>query len=404
MARLDGIGLRVARWRDASGMTQQELANRIGTSREYISLIENGRRAVTSRSVVIALATALGVSLTDLTGQPYQPSSRADRLLFACVPALRTALDDDPEPQPPPDLDRLAQDVETVMAARMRCDYPTVSALLPGLIVAVRQFGQLAEPETDAGRTALPLTVKILHTAAMAIKSFGYVDLGLRFAERAQATARLLGEPTYLAAGDYTFAQCVLTAGSYRRSSHLATKAAGQLGDIGDEEHLTWYGMLHLHAAFVSAVLGDAPTMESHLSEAQATAGRVRGNPWHVEFGEVNVAIWRIGCALESGESGRVPALAREVDQAKIRTVHRRARLHIDAGRGYYATGDSRAAVRQFLRADDVSAQEVRSRPQVREITAQIVRDTRRAGGDAGLCELATRLGIDPLDPPEHVA
>jgi len=34
---------RAARWRDTAGMTQQQLADRVGKTRAYISLIENGR-------------------------------------------------------------------------------------------------------------------------------------------------------------------------------------------------------------------------------------------------------------------------------------------------------------------------------------------------------------------------
>ena len=53
---------------------------------------------------------------------------------------------------------------------------------------------------------------------------------------------------------------------------------------------------------------------------------------------------------------------------------------------------------RQFLEADTVSAQELRSRSTVREIVGQMVRDARRRGSDE-LKDLAVRIGIDPLDP-----
>ncbi|WP_133305761.1 helix-turn-helix transcriptional regulator, partial [Micromonospora sp. MW-13] len=35
----DYIGLRVASWRDTAGMTQQQLADRVGVTASYISMI-----------------------------------------------------------------------------------------------------------------------------------------------------------------------------------------------------------------------------------------------------------------------------------------------------------------------------------------------------------------------------
>src|SRR5262249_57358863 len=51
LMRSDYIGLRVARWRDIGGMTQQQLADAVGVTREYISMIENGKRPVTKTLV-----------------------------------------------------------------------------------------------------------------------------------------------------------------------------------------------------------------------------------------------------------------------------------------------------------------------------------------------------------------
>jgi transcriptional regulator with XRE-family HTH domain len=99
MAR-DGIGYRVARWRDTAGMTQQQLADRVGKTRAYISLIENGRKPVTKRSPLIDLANALRVSITDLTAQPYEPDPAEPgyAALFSAVPRVRVALTGPDEP------------------------------------------------------------------------------------------------------------------------------------------------------------------------------------------------------------------------------------------------------------------------------------------------------------------
>lgn len=393
--RTDYIGYRVANWRRLAGLTQEQLAERVGVSNAYVSMIENGTRAVTKRSLLIALATALGVSVTDLTGQPSRPRSRDELAIYNAVPALRGALDDDPDTIEPINITQLTADVHEAMRARMMCDYPTLSRILPTVIANSRR---LADTDEQQG---LALFVRAAVCAALAIKPFGYVDLATRFAERAELAARMLDRPAELAAARFAAAQAALasgTAGGQRRSLDTAAQAAVQLGDCGGDDTLTWYGMLHLHAALSAASLGRGGDVATHLAEATSAAARATSDPWRMEFSTANVGVWRVGVAVENGEPDRAPEYARRVDRSQLRTANRLVRLHIDAGRGYYAAGDNDKAVRQFLLADSVSPAELRPRSTVREIVAQMVRDARR-GGSAELRDLATRMGVDPLDP-----
>lgn len=136
------------------------------------------------------------------------------------------------------------------------------------------------------------------------------------------------------------------------------------------------------------------------MAEAAATAERVVDDRWAQELTPANVGIWRVGIALENGEPDHAPQYARLVDQSRIRTVNRRARLHIDTGRGLYAAGQTEQAVREFLRADDLAPSNLRNRPWVRELVSQMVRDTPHRGGSSELRALAARCGIDPLAAP----
>jgi len=397
MPRNDSIGLRVARWRDIAGLTQQDLADRIGITAAYVSMIENGARAVTKRSLLIDLAKALGVSVTDLTGQPDSPRTKSELALYSAVPALRAALDDDPTDTSPIDPERLAVDVDRAMAARMACDYQTLVELMPATVAQTRQ---LANSGGDNERVGLALFVRTAVHTALTIKPFGYVDLAARLTERAAHAARLLGNPVETAAVQYAAAQVTLATGTPNaraRSLRTCQQAAVDLGDTGDDDALTWYGMLHLHAALSAASLGRSGDVDTHLAEASAAAARVSGaDRWRMEFGLPNVGIWRVGVALENGEPERAPVYARQVDRSQIRTVQRRARLHIDTGRGLYLADDPDGAVRQFLEADRLAAAELRARPAVREIVGQMVRDA-RGRGSSEMRELAVRLRIDPL-------
>lgn len=394
MARQDWIGKRVARWRDIGGMTQVQLADRVGVTGAHISMIERGKKPLTKRSLLIGLASALGVRVEDLTEQPHRPRTRVELAVYGTAPALRRALDDDIE-GPAPDLADVAARVDRAMRARMACDYATMAALLPDVVMQSRHLTM--EPATQ--RQGLALLVRATFTGAVALKSMGHVDLSMRLAERSEVAAAAYEEPAERAAAAFALAQVALTGGSQRRSLSVAARAADELGDVADGDDAAWYGMLRLHAALAAASLSHSDDAAGHLSEAVAAVPRAAGaDGWRMEFSAANVAVWRVAVALENGEPERAPEYARRVDRSQLRTASRRARLHIDAGRGYYITDRQDRAVTQFLAADDISAQELRSRPSVRELVGQMVRDARRNGSD-DLRELAVRLGIDPLDP-----
>jgi transcriptional regulator with XRE-family HTH domain len=393
--RTDYIGLRVARWRDIGGMTQQQLADAVGVTREYISMIENGKRPVTKRSLLIALARVLGVSIADLTGQPREPRSSEELVVASIESGVRTALDEDPDEGPLLDPVEITTAVYRVRTARMACDFPTLAALLPDLIVRTRLLA--AEGGDEQTRMGLSPFVAAATDAAFTIKAHGHIDLAMRLAESAHDAAARLGEPAGMAAAAFAIAQCALAGGSRRKSLRVATDAAEALGDVGDDDTLTWYGMLHLHAALSEAALGHSDTVAAHMAEAAAAATRVASDRWLQELTPTNVGIWRVAIALENGEPDQAPQYARRIDKSRIRGVDRRAHLHIDTGRGLYAAGQTDEAVREFLRADDLAPQKVRSRSWVLELVSQMVRDASQRGGTDELRVLAARCHIDPL-------
>jgi transcriptional regulator with XRE-family HTH domain len=62
-------GPAVARWRELAGMTQQDLADRVGMSRSYISQIERGGHPICRPSLLAGLAEALGVTVPQMQVQ-----------------------------------------------------------------------------------------------------------------------------------------------------------------------------------------------------------------------------------------------------------------------------------------------------------------------------------------------
>jgi transcriptional regulator with XRE-family HTH domain len=402
----EGIGTRIARWREIAGLSQQQLALAVSTQlgRTYgqsaVSMVESGKRAVDKRSLLIAFAKALGVAVTDLVGQPYPATAHTDLDLYMVVPAIRASLDPD-EPVQPRGLAALGAAVDQAMAARMACDYRTLGNLLPGVIAESRALWQdSADPV--AGR----LFVQAATTGALALKPAGWIDLAFRLAEAADHTAAVIADPVCQAAAGYTVAQCVLANGNRSRSLALAVAAAGRIesaADAAPADRFAWGTMLHLHAALSAASLHQGGDAEGHLAAARVLAERVEGDPGRMEASPANVATWAVGIALENGEAERAPELARQVDTSALRTKQRRARLFMDTARGLFIAGDPDRAVRAFLAADDAAPGDLRMRPSAVELVGQMVRDAPVRGGSAELRELAVRVGVDPLAPAEPV-
>ena len=91
VADADQIGRRIAHARKLRGLTQMGLAAKVPCSKSLIAQVERGHRPATP-SLIAAVAGALNVDVTDLTGQPYRGrDARTDRI-HAAIPEIRQAL------------------------------------------------------------------------------------------------------------------------------------------------------------------------------------------------------------------------------------------------------------------------------------------------------------------------
>src|SRR5439155_7703517 len=108
--RTRSIGERIADARKSRGLTQKVLADRALVSLSLLRKVEQGSRDATP-AVVAAVANALTIDVTALTGQPYDQQGRHQDRIHTLVPALRRALtywdlppDLDTHPRPWPEL------------------------------------------------------------------------------------------------------------------------------------------------------------------------------------------------------------------------------------------------------------------------------------------------------------
>jgi transcriptional regulator with XRE-family HTH domain len=97
----ESIGARIRRLRRSRGLSLDQAAGLAGISKPYLSRLERGERSVDSRALLHQIATALEVSITDLTGQPYVPRDREHADAHRGVTGTRLALVDPSGPSRP---------------------------------------------------------------------------------------------------------------------------------------------------------------------------------------------------------------------------------------------------------------------------------------------------------------
>jgi len=394
------IGRRLCEVRVWRGLSQRAAAELAGLSGSYLSMIENGQRSVDRRSTLEALATALRVAPSELTGQPYRPKDPMTAEARAAVAELEVVLAEPalgdawapsgrPWPEVVAELDRL----NTVY--RPAADYVAQGRVLPALLADLHAA---VKHEPGHRREVLHGLMHCYHAAEEFTKTLGLVGLPVLAAVHAQTVAEELDEPAWLGLAGWLRALTVGGA-SRERSLALAVHTAEELEPaLADSDAVQMYGAVHLNAALACAALGRGDDAAGHLAEAQAAAGAVpAGVPEFgmVYFGVENVGIWRVSLAVELGEPGRVSEIARLVDPSAVPSTARQAMFYADLGRGLAAERATRdRAVAALLTAEEIAPQLVHNNVFVRETVADLFRRARRDAGGRELRGLAYRMGL----------
>lgn len=379
-------------WRDKPLRVVAELA---GISESYLSRLERGDRPLDRRSLLESLAAALRVAPSEITGQPYPPSNEDEAVAHAAAQALRAVLRDIEVGEflteaPPRSLAELRGEVAVVNAATAACDYGILGQTVPDLVGELYTLAEV-EGSTEARR----LLADVLHAAFYLSKDLGHGDLAWMVSGHLHATAAALGEPVLDAVAGFVRSHATVGLRARERGLRLAERSADLLRpDDGPAGQV--YGMLHLSAALQSAVTGHADNARAHLDEAAETASRTGDGTFAgLNFGPRNVGVWRVALALELGEPGRVPELARDVDVTAIPSAGRQATFYGDVGRGLATIrGREAQAIEALYRAERLAPQRMRTNPFVRETITDLMRRARRDAGGRELRGMAYRMGL----------
>ncbi|MBP2336159.1 transcriptional regulator with XRE-family HTH domain [Saccharothrix coeruleofusca] len=388
----------VRSWRRLSLTAAAELA---GITPAYLSMIERGLRPVTKRSTLEALADALQVAPTELSGSPFAPTDAADAEAHAAIREVETVLstvdlgvDPGGEPAPWPQLRDRVIHLNAVL--RPEADYAAQGRVVPGLLLDLHT----AYVHHPAHRRAVLVgLLHAYHAAAVLTKNLGVRGLPLVAARLAQQCAEELDSPEWLAFAVWLRGN---VAGAQSRAHQLAASVRGADRLIGSDgaNALQARGMLHLNAALAAASMRDADTVRTHLDEAAALVERLpeqRENFAFLHFGRPNLGVWRVSLATELGQGAKVAELARLVDPDELPAKARRAVYWTDLGRALLterATVDQ--GIRALVTAESIAPQRVRNDVFVREAVADLLRRARRDAAGRELRGLAWRMGVAP--------
>jgi transcriptional regulator with XRE-family HTH domain len=395
------FGRRLREVRIWRGLTLREAAGLAGRSFSFWSQVERGERSVNSRNTLEAMAGALRVHPSELTGQPWTPQDVAGAETHAVLTGIETALEcyelgADPEvtvrawPQIQADIDRLVRLHHHVV------DY-VVQGELASVLIGELQAAYLRLPQR---RREVLLGLIDAHRVAMrTAKDLGGHGLPGQAARAVQQCAEELEDAAWL--GCAAFVRGAATgeldrAAQCRRS---VTAAETLTSKLGSSDAVQACGMLHLMAATAAGARGDHDTSATHLDEAAALADRIDtevGTWANLWFGPTSVGFYRTSLALTLGEHGQALEAAKAVHPELLPT-RRQAEVCSAVGRALCTGKKTRQkGVQVLLHAEQLAPQRIRHDPIVRQTVADLLRQARRDAGGRELRGLAWRMGIAP--------
>ncbi|WP_146101053.1 helix-turn-helix domain-containing protein [Nocardia nova] len=396
------VGQRVRVIRARRGMTQQVLADRVGKSRGAIAKYENGERPIDSRTTLLALARALGVTIGDLTGHPEQEKLDPVTAGFHMfVPEIETALwthGNVTDERAPRDLAALTAATREANRLRADCEYVTLGPMLaPMLVDGYRLIRELPDDER-----AWDVFGNIAYGVASALKARGYPALAWTAAAEARRAAEHTGSPAAAAGSAFYRSQILLTrpgalASALAEAEGTADRLSADVRTIGDVEVT---GMLRLQASLVTAAMGGDP--EPHLAEAADQAARLTeaapstSLARNDSFRPPNITLWRMSAALERREPGQALALAPTLAPDALPNKNRHAQYFVEIGRAHAMQRNYRDSLYALLRAEHTAPQHVRNMTHVKELVGHMMRTARRDLTTGELGRLAQRVGVAP--------
>ena len=350
------IGERIAIYRRRRGLSQMRLGGLIGRSEDWVSKVERGDLPVDRISVLVRVAQALHVHLSDLIRDPVPPEGAGVQVNEG-IADLRRALIRVPvssSGETPPDLDALRRDVLAVHDLRAQVRHADSLVPLPALLANLQLA---AATHTGEARTeAFGLLTRGYELAGRTLGRYGANDLAWIAADRAVHAAEHSGRPDDQLLGAYALTHALMAAGKLEDAAAVGEAALTRArGDLRSPRVRALSGAVMLALAVVAARRGDRGSVYEALSEATARTRNRHGRvdvpadlaDW-TQFGPANVGVHRVSAAVELGDAGDALRIARSLDLDGL-SLSRRSRHLLDVALAHSYRRDTDRMVSTLL-------------------------------------------------------
>jgi transcriptional regulator with XRE-family HTH domain len=397
------LGERIAYYRRRRGLSQVKLAGLLGRSESWLSQVERGVRSIDRISVLIEVAGALNVPITELSPDPLiqegpdeHPAAQAVRQVLTETVTLDLVAQESPRGRTP-DMEELRARAGQAWELTHRSSYVELASLLPDLIMdSERATRRLTGEDRTA---AFSLLAQVYQATAAAMAKLRQVDVAWVAGDRSIEAAERAGEPLLAAAGVFRIAHAFLSGNRIEEALRTALAAADALEPqvaTGPPELVALWGALNQVGAVIATRANEEDIARERMRKAEEAAARLGEdrNDFGTEFGPTNVALHAVAVAVELGDAGEALRRAASVDASRL-SVERRGRFLLDVARAYAQRRKTVEAVHAIEEAEALAPEQVRSHPMVREMVRDLLRGERRRVNPE-LRRLAERVGVLP--------
>ena len=370
------------------------VAGLAGRSIGWLSEIERGIRPLDSRRDTAKLAEVLGVSVVDLTGQPYTPVDAPAADAQMAVRDVRQALHELPEPSLSADVEQLAQESQALAVARAELDLPVIGMMLPSLITRLK--ASVPGARKVERLRLLKMTFWTCQGAHGFAKNLGHLDLAWIAAEHVKAAALELDDPAWVAAAEFSRAHALIPTGAFHAAARYASEGAELAARTKGADAAGAHGALLLVAAYAQGHAGLVDEATDRLADAAQLATRPIGRVFTsgMSFGSANVGLHRVQVAIEAQRPERALAAGRDVVLADLPTAERRAAFWVDMGRANADLKQDEAAVTALRNGEREAAYRVQLHPLARESVSAMLERPHPEPLAREIRALAFRMGL----------